>query len=111
MSDTKDNSSGSGGAIGTVATVILGLVLSNHSGCGPKHGSKVEHGNWEVFYTEGVTKAEADRLGTYLVRQGGTLPNRGTVQLKKTSDGYQLRMVVKKEFQVLDEKTRKGLEV
>ena len=56
----------------------------------------MEHGNIEVYYTEGATKAEADRLGAYLVKlwsSGGS--DRRSVQLKKAGEGYQFRMVVR----------------
>lgn len=70
--------------------------------------SKVQHGNLEVFYLGGATKAEADRLGTYLVKSWGASGNRQSVQLKKTAGGYQVRIVVKKEFQN-DQETLKQL--
>jgi membrane associated rhomboid family serine protease len=73
-------------------------------------GSKVQHGDIEVFYKDGATKTEADRLGAYLVKAWGVFPKgRRTVQLKKTSDGYLFRMAVMKEFQK-DPKTLKQLE-
>src|SRR5437899_2989339 len=76
---------------------VFALSLLVISGCG--HGSKVQHGNIEVFYTQGATKAEAERLGAYLVKAWSNPSNRRSVQLKKSGDGYQFRMVVKKEFQ------------
>ena len=60
-------------------------------------GPKVQHGDIEVFYANGSTKAEADRLGAYLRNAWGAGP-RASVQLKKTPDGYQFRMVIKKEL-------------
>jgi membrane associated rhomboid family serine protease len=72
-------------------------------------GSSVQHGDIEVFYTEGATKTEADRLGAYLVKAYGPSTGRRSVQLKKTTDGYLFRMVVKKEIQK-DPKTLKQLE-
>jgi hypothetical protein len=76
---------------------VLALVLLALSGCG--YGSKVQHGNIEVYYTDGVTQAEADRLGAYLAKTWGAAGGRRSVQIKKTDDGYQFRMVVRKEFQ------------
>ena len=75
-----------------VAACLLGAV-----GCG--YGSKVEHGNVEVFYKDGATKDEANRLGAYLSKTWGGAGDKRSVQLKKKSDGYEFRMVVKKEFQ------------
>jgi hypothetical protein len=85
----------------------VALFLLALSGCG--QGPKVQHGNIEVFYTGEATKAEAERLGAYLTKAWGAPPDRRSVQLNKTADGYQFRMVVKKEFQN-DEKTLKRLQ-
>jgi hypothetical protein len=70
--------------------------------------SKVVQGNFSVTYTGGATKAEADRLASYLVNKwlgAGQI----SVELKRAGDGYQFRMVIKKEFQH-DPKTLKKLE-
>jgi hypothetical protein len=75
---------------------MLALVLLALTGCG--HGPMVQHGSIEVYYTEGATKEEADRLGAYLVKVWPGADRR-SVQIKKTPDGYQFRMVVRKEFQ------------
>jgi hypothetical protein len=85
----------------------VGLFLLVLSGCGAP--ARVQHGNIEVFYTDGVTKAEADRLGAYLVKAWGAPADRRSVLLAKAAGGYQFRMVVKKEFRN-DEKTLKRLE-
>jgi hypothetical protein len=86
----------------------LGLLLVGMSGCGG-YGPKVQHGNIDVHYTEGATQAEADRLGNYLAKAWGDSGGRRTVQLKKTADGYQFRMVIKPEFQK-DQQTLKQLQ-
>jgi hypothetical protein len=80
--------------IGAVVVLVPMIAVT-----GGGHGSKVQHGNIEVFYTEGATKAEADRLGAYLVKDPAGAGHRRSVQLKKTADGYQFRMPIKKEFQ------------
>jgi hypothetical protein len=87
---------------------IIGIPLV-HPDLEPQ-GDKVENGNVEVFYTGGVTKDEAERLAAYLAKSWGPSPGRRSVQLRKTDNGYQFRMVVKSEFQN-DEKMLKALEV
>lgn len=86
----------------------LALWLFGVGGCGG-YGSKVKHGNLEVYYTEGATKEEADRLGAYLIKMRAGAGEASSVQLKKAGEGYQYRMVMKKEFQN-DEKTLTRLE-
>jgi membrane associated rhomboid family serine protease len=73
-------------------------------------GPQVKHGNLEVFYTNGATKAEADRLAAYLVKEWGVTPTTISVQLKKAGEGYQFRMVVKKDSQK-DPNAQKQLEI
>ena len=88
------------------AVVVLVPIIALTGG---GHGSKVQHGNIEVFYTEGATKAEADRLAAYLLKDPAGAGHRRSVQLKKTADGYQFRMPIKKEFQN-DQKVLQGLQ-
>lgn len=87
----------------TFAALLIFLL----SGCGG-HGPKVQHGSIEVFYVDGATKEDADRLGAYLTTQWGAGGAKRSVQIKKAGDGYQLRMVVRKEFQK-DDKTLEAL--
>jgi len=77
--------------------LALALFLPGLSGCG--YGSKVESGNIEVYYKDGATKAEADRLAAYLAKQWGAAGDRRSVQLTKNGGKYQFRMVVKKGFE------------
>jgi hypothetical protein len=92
----------------SLLVVALAVMLVAVSGCGG-YGSKVQHGNIEVYYTEGTPQADADRLGDYLAKTWGESAGRRTVQLKKTADGYQFRMVIKPEFQK-DQKTLRQLQ-
>jgi membrane associated rhomboid family serine protease len=66
--------------------------------------SRVRHGNIDVFYTQGVTKDEADRLGAYLAKTWHESPDRRSVRLQKTATGYRVSLVIKPEFQK-DERT------
>jgi hypothetical protein len=94
-----------------ILLVIGGMigVYSRQAHIPDPEGPKVEHGNLEVYYTSGATKAEADRLAGYLVKTESTT-DPISVQLKKTAEGYQFRMVFKKEFQK-DRKALKQLEI
>ena len=93
---------------GVRPVLAFALFLLALGGCG--YGSKAQHGNVEVFYTEGATQAEADKLGPYLVKTWNNPADRRSVQLKKSGAGYVFRMVIKKEMQN-DPKTMTGLEI
>jgi len=77
------------------AILIALLMVSGLVAC-KKHGRKLTFKKGEVFYKSSVTKAEATKLGNYLVRT--TYFNdttRTSVQLRKVGDTYQVRFVVK----------------
>lgn len=65
----------------------------------PQWMPHVQHGNITVSYTQGATKAEADRLGAYLVKKWGAQISGASVEIRRMAGDYQIRMVVKKEFQ------------
>ena len=50
----------------------------------------------QVYYTKAVTMSDVDNLGTYLVDAGFADGEEKTVQLNKTGNTYEFRMVVKK---------------
>lgn len=90
--------------------LVAFLSLAAVAGCGG-HGPKVQHGDIEVFYKEGATKEEADRLGSHLAKAwGGMGAGRRSVQLTKPEGNYQFRLVVKPELQT-DDKTLRALEI
>ena len=62
-------------------------------------GSKVTNGPIEVYYKDGATKEEAERLAAHLAKLWAGAPDARSVQLTKSGDTYRFRMVVKKEFQ------------
>ena len=97
-----------------VCLVVAGVftVMARHkdlAGAAGLTGEMVQRGNLEVYYTNGATKEEAERLCNYLLRSWGPSPNRRSVQVAKTPAGYQFRMVIKKELQQ-DAKVLKELE-
>jgi hypothetical protein len=72
--------------IGCLATVLM-------LGCN-SYGTKLEYGKSELYYTKNVTEAEAKKLGYFLNKQGFSEGERKTIQLDKSGDTYQVRMVV-----------------
>lgn len=58
------------------------------------YGEKLEFNGTDVYYTEEVTEAEAQRLGEYLVEAEFADGGEKSVQLSKRDSVYLFRMVV-----------------
>lgn len=77
--------------------VLLGGVLLVYLAAGLfGHGSELRFNGGHLYYTSKVTRAEAERLGLLLVREGFFDGEAKTVQLTKEGRTYQVRLVVKK---------------
>lgn len=63
------------------------------------YGKKLQYNKTEVYYTGKVDKAEAEKLGEYLVRSGFAGENEKSIQLSKNDENgnYQFRMVTSQE--------------
>lgn len=78
----------------SVLSVIV--VLLSIIGSLVRYGTKLEYGSLDLYYTKNVTEADAKKLGDYLKRQTElSTGNKKTVQLDKSGDTYQYRVVVK----------------
>ena len=66
------------------AYLAIALFLPLAGGCG--YGPKVESGNIEVYYKDGATKAEAERLSAYLNKLWAGPGGKRSVQLTKKGD-------------------------
>jgi len=81
-----------GGAIGVSRKHSdIGIVLD-----------KIEQGNIEVYYSNGATKADAERLAAYLTRAWAPTA-KATVKVTKSAVGVQFHMILKPEFQSSDQ--------
>jgi hypothetical protein len=60
------------------------------------YGTELKFNGGQLFYTSAVTKQEAEKLGNYLIKQDFFDGNSKTMQLNKSGDTYELRMVIKK---------------
>ena len=60
------------------------------------YGEKLEFNGTDVYFTEEVSEAEAQRLGAYLVETEFADGRSKSVQLSKRDSVYLFRMVVKK---------------
>ena len=80
---------------GTSLTIVICLVVGLMFGCNSK-GTRLEYNGNELYYTKNVTEAEAKKLGEYLFNGGAyASENKGTIQLDKSGETYQVRIVVK----------------
>ena len=76
-------------------SLLLALLLvSLLSGCS-NYGKQKVYDGVQLFHTDKVTDAEADSLGNYLVKEKFADGQEKTVQLTKSGDSIQFRMVVK----------------
>lgn len=62
------------------------------------YGEKKVHNGTEVYYKDGVTEAQADKLGESLVTSGFANGDPKSVQFVKEGDQYIFKMVIKEEF-------------
>ena len=63
------------------------------AGCSD-YGEKVVFGNLTIYYTSGITKAEASDFGSYLIKSDFDNRKEKTIQLVKSGGTYQVKMVV-----------------
>ncbi len=76
--------------LGFVVIVFVAFVIYNMNG----YGEKLEFNGTEVFYTDLITEAEAQKLGEYLVEAEFADGGAKSVQLSKRDSVYLFRMVV-----------------
>lgn len=80
------------------AVLLVLLAVGGLAACN-KHGKKLTFKKGEVYYKPPVTKAEASKLGEFLVKQRYfDNSTRKSVQLLKSGSTYQVRFVVKKSI-------------
>lgn len=83
-----------------VFIIALAAILS-FTACSNNFGEKVKNGHVEVYYKEGITKEEAEKTAALLYDSDKAVNNNTTdtksIQLTKTGDTINFRMVVIKE--------------
>ena len=80
------------------------LLVTIFTGCS-NYGTLLEFNDNELYYTPSVSEREAYRLGEYLVDGGFFNSNSSLrVQLDKTGNTYNFRMVIKKGIEKDEEK-------
>lgn len=83
-----------------IFALIIGYSLISCSG----YGEKLQYDGTDVYYTEKVSKADAEKLGDFLVKNEFTDGKEKSVQLTKvdSTGNYAFRMVTSKEYQEND---------
>ncbi len=77
--------------LGFLALVFVAYVVLSIEG----YGEKLEFNGTDVYFTEEVTEAEAQKLGEYLVEAEFADGGSKSVQLSKRDSVYLFRMVVR----------------
>ncbi len=76
--------------LGLLVVAFVAYVVFNLDG----YGEKLEFNGTDVYYTDLVTEAEAQKLGEYLVESEFADGGEKSVQLSKRDSTYLFRMVV-----------------
>jgi len=77
----------------------LTLICVSSIGCGPNFGEKLELEKTEIYYKDGATQADAQRLGDKLTEMKFVDGNPKSVQLLKRDDVWEFRMAVVGSFE------------
>jgi len=77
------------------AILLAALAFVGLTSLGSSYGTRVEYGESELYYTDAVTKAEAERLGKFLEEAGYFEGHGKSVQLDKVDGRFQVRFVTK----------------
>ena len=71
--------------------LFTSIILSSCT----NNGKEKEFNGVQLFYTSSITESEANSLGNYLVKSEFADGEQKTVQLNKSGNTYEFRMVVK----------------
>jgi hypothetical protein len=75
--------------------VVLVAICFLYFGTNRDLGDRHTVNNGDVYYKNGITKDEAEKLGRFLVREKYFEGGRKSVQLTKNANKYLLRFVIK----------------
>ena len=79
---------------------LIAMIFAN---CGGGYGTLIEFNGGELYYTSSILTREAYKLGEYLVEVEFFDGERKTVEINKTDNTYEFKMVVKKGLEKDDE--------
>ena len=78
------------------AYLILALLCVSSVGCGPNFGEKLVINKTDIFYKDGATREDAERLGAVLEKLEFIDGNKKSVQLLKQDGVWQFRIAASK---------------
>lgn len=77
--------------------MLAGLLLAATCVAGCDYGKKIEFDNFEIYYTEAVTEAEAQKVGEFFAKS--KTEQKRSMQLDRRDDTYIIRMVMRDDYQ------------
>lgn len=81
-----------------LSKLVVFFSIAFISSCGD-YGRELKFNQGQLFYTSTVSESEAQKLGQYLIQQGFFDGKEKSIQLNKSGDIYQFRMVIKKGYE------------
>src|SRR5690606_33706116 len=82
--------------------VLAFVALITITSC-QNYGTKITFGKGDLYYTENITKVQADSAGSFLQEMGYLSEEKNTsIQLDKMDSTYKLRLVVAEQYQEKD---------
>ena len=87
-----------------VAIFFASVILTSCD----NYGKEKNFNGLQLFYTSNITETEANSMGNYLIESGFADGEEKTVQLNKSGNTYEFRMVVKKGIEQDPEYTELG---
>ena len=78
--------------------ILLSFAASLSTGLSSckSYGTEKTYNGVQLFYTDEITEKQADNLGKYMIDSGFANGDFKTVQITKTGNTFEFRMVVKK---------------
>ena len=92
----------------TITIIAMMLIASVILTSCSNYGKEKNFNGVQLFYTSTITEAEANSLGNYLIKSKFADGENKTVQLNKSGNTFEFRMVVKKGIEQDQEYTELG---
>ena len=74
--------------------LVLAMIVVASTGCRPNFGEKLEINATEIYYKDGATQADAQRLADLLEKKQFIDGKRKSVQLTKNGNVWQFRLAI-----------------
>jgi hypothetical protein len=82
-----------------IKAAIVSFIVLLMASCSSNYGTKIEYKKGELYYTNNVTKADAEKTGAYMLKYGFYRDDKRTsAQLDKSGDTVLFRFVAMDEY-------------